>query len=68
MCWEEGKHHLPGTALPNAAQDAAGFLCHKYALQALVQPVAHQDLVLIMFGNSFQDYVVYLQNEGKGLK
>lgn len=71
LCWDEGKHHLPGpagTGLPDAAQDAAGFLCHEYALLALVQPVTHQDLVLIMFGNSFLSYLVYLQNEGKVLK
>lgn len=71
LCWDEGNHHLPGpagTALPDAAQGAVGFLCHKNALQALIQPVARQDLVLIMFGNSFQGFLVYLQNEGKGLK
>lgn len=73
LCWGETSHHLPGaagTALPNGenvAQDAVGFLCPKYTLQALLQPAAHQDLVLSMFGNNFQGYLVCLQNEGKGL-
>lgn len=71
LCCVEAKHHLPGPpgkALPNAAQRAVGCLCHKYALQAHVQPVAHQDLVLIMFGNGFRGHLVYVQNEGEGLK
>lgn len=69
MSW--GKHHLLGPAgrvHPNAAQKALGCLCHECTLLAHFQLVAQLDPVPIMFGGVFQDDLVYLQTEGKGLK
>lgn len=61
-------HHFPGPAgkaLPNAAQDAVGLLCHKYPLQAHFQPAAREGLVLIVFGSGFQGYLVCYRMKDK---
>ena len=45
-CVPPGKVHLPqpaGNALPKAAQEVVGFLCHEYTLLAPGQLVVHQD-------------------------
>jgi len=53
----EEKDHLPqppGSALPNAAQDAVGFLCCEDTLLAYVQLTFHQDLKIPLCRAAFQ--------------
>ena len=57
QCWVEGKDHLPqpaGNALPNTAQEAAGFLCCQSTLLAHGHLDVHQDSQVLFCKVSFQ--------------